>query len=134
VPRRRSEADLDLVRDWALRFAEEIDTTVDVAAFYERRLETNSLYLWDDGVPRTILAVSGITPNSIRISGVFTSPDCRRHGYASAAVASVSQRMLDAGHRFCVLFTETSDPSANRLYRSIGYKPIFDKVSIILSE
>jgi GNAT superfamily N-acetyltransferase len=129
-----TEADLDLVRDWALRFAEEIDTTVDVAAFYERRLETNSLYLWDDGVPRTILAVSGITPNSIRISGVFTSPDCRRHGYASAAVASVSQRMLDAGHRFCVLFTETSDPSANRLYRSIGYKPIFDKVSIILSE
>jgi ribosomal protein S18 acetylase RimI-like enzyme len=127
-------ADLDLVRDWAPRFAEEIDTTVDVAAFYERRLETSSLYLWEDGVPRTVLAVSGITPNSIRISGVFTSPDCRRNGYASAAVANVSQRMLDAGHRFCVLFTETSDPSANRLYRSIGYKPIFDKVSIVLSE
>ena len=129
-----SKTDLDLVRDWALRFAREIDTSVDVAAFYERRIESDSLYLWVDGVPRSVLAVSGITPNSIRISGVFTSPECRRNGYASAAVASVSRLMLEAGHRFCVLFTETSDPSANRLYRSIGYKPIFDKVSIILSE
>jgi ribosomal protein S18 acetylase RimI-like enzyme len=129
-----SKVDLDLVRDWAPRFAEEIDTAVDVAAFYERRLETDSLYLWDDRVPRTVVAVSGITPNSIRISGVYTVPECRRRGYASAAVAGVSKLMLDAGHRFCVLFTETSDPSANRLYRSIGYKPIFDKVSIILSE
>lgn len=127
-------ADLELMRDWALRFAREIDTTVDVVAFYERRLETDSLYLWDDGGPRSVVAVSGITPNSIRISGVFTDPKFRRRGYASAAVASVSQCMLDTGHRFCILFTETSDPSANRLYRSIGYKPIFDKVSIVLSE
>ncbi|MEQ9563232.1 MAG: GNAT family N-acetyltransferase, partial [Woeseiaceae bacterium] len=123
-----SKADLALIRDWGPRFAKEIDTSVDVVAFYERRLESESLYLWNDGVPRTVAAVSGITPNSIRISGVYTAPEYRRHGYASAAVASVSQLMLDAGHRFCVLFTETSDPSANRLYRSIGYKPIFDKV------
>ena len=126
--------DLELVRDWALLLAREIDTNVDVVAFYERRIESGSLYLWDDGGPRAIAAVSGITPNSIRISGVFTAPEFRRRGYASAAVAGVSQSMLDAGHRYCILFTETSDPSANRLYRSIGYKPIFDKVSVILSD
>jgi uncharacterized protein len=128
------DSDLDLARDWARRFAHEINTPVDVVAFYQRRLETDSLYLWEDKVPRAIVAVSGVTPNSIRLSGVFTSPDCRRKGYASAAVATVSRLMLDSGHRYCVLFTETSDPSANRLYRNIGYRPIFDKVSIVLAE
>jgi GNAT superfamily N-acetyltransferase len=128
------ESDFGLVREWAMNFAREIRTAVDVVAYFERRLESNSLYLWDNGEPRTIVAVSGVTPNSIRISGVFTAPDCRRKGYAAAAVAAVSQMMLDAGNRYCVLFTETSDPSANRLYRSIGYRPLFDKVSIVLSE
>ena len=73
-------ADLELVRDWALCLAREIDTNVDVVAFYERRIETESLFLWDDNGPRTIAAVSGITPNSIRISGVFTAPQYRRCG------------------------------------------------------
>jgi predicted GNAT family acetyltransferase len=127
-------SDLEMVRDWARRFAHEINTPVDVVGFFERRLETDSLYLWDDGGPRTIVAVSGVTPNSIRLSGVFTTPDSRHQGYASAAVAAVSQRMLDAGIQYCVLFTETSDPSANRLYRNIGYQPIFDKVSVDLAE
>ncbi|MDH4048234.1 MAG: GNAT family N-acetyltransferase [Gammaproteobacteria bacterium] len=129
-----SSSDLELVRKWARQFAREIGTSVDVVAFFERRIESDSLYIWDDGAPRSIVAVSGVTPNSIRISGVFTAPELRRKGYASATVASVSRLMLDAGHKFCLLFTEASDPSANRLYRNIGYRPIFDKFSIILSD
>lgn len=127
-------SDLDLVRAWAPNFARETDTSVDVVAFFERRVQTGSLYLWDDQGPCSLVAVSGVTPNSIRISGVYTTPDFRRNGYATVAVASVSQLMLDAGRQFCLLFADISDPIANRLYRKIGYRPIFDKVSICLSD
>lgn len=126
-------ADVDLVRSWAPRFANETNTLLDVADFYERRVRTDSLYLWLDEAPRTVVAVSAQTPNSIRISGVFTAPEFRRNGYASSAVASVSQLMLDAGHQFCVLFADGSDPSANRIYQEIGYGPIFNNVNISLS-
>lgn len=123
-------SDLDLVRSWAPHFARETGTSVDVITFYERRIRTGSLYLWHDEVPRSLVAVSGVTPNSIRLSAVYTDPDSRRNGYATAAVASVSQKMFDAGHQFCLLFADTSDPFANRLYSNIGYRPIFDKVNI----
>ena len=126
-------ADVDLVRSWAPRFANETNTMLDVADFYERRVRTDSLYLWFDEAPCTVVAVSAKTPNSIRISGVFTAPEFRRSGYASSAVASVSQLMLDAGHKFCVLFADGSDPSANRIYQEIGYGPIFNNVNISLS-
>ena len=133
VLRLADSSDLDLVRSWAPNFARDTGTSVDVAAFFERRLQTGSLYLWDDEGPCSLVAVSGVTANSIRISGVYTTPEFRRNGYATVAVASVSQLMLDAGRQFCLLFADISDPIANRLYRKIGYRPIFDKVSISLS-
>ena len=127
-------SDLDLVHAWAPNFARETGTSVDVVAFFERRVQTDSLYIWDDEGPCSLVAVSGVTPNSIRISGVYTTPDFRRNGYATVAVATVSQLMLDAGRQFCVLVADISDPIANRLYRKIGYRRIFDKVSICLSD
>jgi hypothetical protein len=127
------ESDLDLIHSWAPIFAAETDTLSDVAAFYERRVESRSLYLWQDGEPRSVVAVSAMTPNSIRISGVFTAQGCRRNGYATIAVASVSQLMLDAGHRFCALFANQSDPNANQIYQDIGYVQIFNNVNIHLS-
>lgn len=133
ILRLADKSDLDLVRAWAPNFAREIGTPVDVVAFFERRVQTGTLYIWEDEAPRSLVAVSGVTPNSIRITGVYTAPGYRRNGYATVAVATVSQLMLDAGHQFCLLFADISDPIANRLYRKIGYKRVFDKVSVCLS-
>lgn len=127
-------SDLDLVRAWAINFARETGTSVDVVAFFERRVHTRSLYLWEDEVPRSLVALSGVTPNSVRISGVYTASDYRHNGYATVAVATVSRLMLEAGRQFCLLFADISDPFANRLYRKVGYRQIFDTVSIRLSD
>jgi predicted GNAT family acetyltransferase len=127
-------SDIQLVRKWAQHFARETGTSVDVVAYFERRIQSGSLYIWESEERCSIVAVSGVTPNSVRISGVFTAPDFRRKGYATATVAAVSRLMLDAGRKYCLLFTEASDPFANRLYRNVGYKPMFDKVSICLSD
>jgi predicted GNAT family acetyltransferase len=127
-------ADLELVRNWAPRFANETNTLFNVVGFYERRVRTGSLYLWIDEEPRSMVAVSAKTPNSIRISGVYTNRDCRRNGYASTAVATVSQLMLDAGHMFCGLFADSADAFANNMYQDIGFEPVFNNVNIRLVE
>jgi uncharacterized protein len=127
-------SDLELVRAWAPRFASETNTLVDVVGFFERRVRTGSLYIWCDQAPCSLVAISAVTPSSVRISGVYTTPEYRLKGYASTAVASVSQLMLDAGHRYCVLFADGSDPHANSMYQVIGYEPIFNNVNICLAD
>jgi uncharacterized protein len=56
-------------------------------------------------------------------------PEHRRQGYASAAVAALSQRMLDAGRKYCMLFTDLTNPTSNSIYQAIGYRPVSDYAS-----
>jgi uncharacterized protein len=49
-----------------------------------------------------------------------------RRRYASALVAALSQHHLDAGKRFCFLFTDLANPTANHIYQAIGYEPVVD--------
>ena len=77
--------------------------------------------------PRAI-GWGGQTPNGVRIGPVYTPPELRRRGYASALTASVSARMLAAGRRFCFLYTDLENQTANRIYGDIGYEPVCDSV------
>jgi hypothetical protein len=122
--------DRRLVEEWAEAYARAVRTIVDVRAFFERRMKTRSLYLWDDGGPRSLVAVSGLTPSSARISAVYTPPESRGKGYAGAAVAEVSGVVLQAGRRMCVLFADRADPGPNAIYMRIGYRPVQDTVGI----
>jgi uncharacterized protein len=124
------EGDLQVVDEWAIEYAREMGTRVDVRAFFERKLRTGSLYLWVDGVPRSLVAVSGLIPTSGRISAVYTPPDDRRKGCATAAVAAASALMLNAGRRMCVLLADLKDPTANSIYQRIGYRPVCDVVEL----
>ncbi len=62
----------------------------------------------------------------MRIGPVYTPPEQRGHGYASALVAGVSQWLLDAGNQFCFLFTDLRNPTSNHIYQVIGYQPVGD--------
>jgi predicted GNAT family acetyltransferase len=84
------------------------------------------LWVWiDDGLV-AMAGASGRTPNGIRVGAVFTPPDKRRRGYASSLVAALSQAQLEAGQRFCFLYTDLANPTSNQIYRSIGYEPVCD--------
>lgn len=84
-------------------------------------------YLWDDGgEPVSLVAYGGPTPHGNRIGPVYTPPERRGRGYASACTAAVSQMLLDNGRRFCVLFTNLSNPTSNSIYQKIGYQPVCD--------
>jgi predicted GNAT family acetyltransferase len=82
-----------------------------------------SLYAWDvDGELVSLAGVTGPTPNGIRVGPVYTPPEHRGRGYASALVAQVSQAQLDNGRRFVFLFTDAANATANRIYQAIGYE------------
>ena len=67
-------------------------------------------------------------PTGIRIGPVYTPPELRGQGYASALTAHVSARQLAAGRRFCFLYTNLANPTSNKIYVDIGYERVCDSV------
>lgn len=113
----------DLIAEWGRAYGEEESAPVDVSDFFLRKRSDGDLYIWDQNGARTILTLSGGTDKSIRISAVYTPPEFRGRGYASAAVAELSQTELNKGREFVVLFVIDGSPSA-RLYQRLGYRLI----------
>lgn len=130
--RRATAEDRALVIDWLRAFVLEAmgaDEDVSAAASIADHWLGGAgrwLYLWDDGGPVSMCGASGETPNGIRIGAVYTPPELRGRGYASACVAAVSQAQLDRGRRFCFLYTDLANPTSNKIYRAIGYEPVCD--------
>jgi GNAT superfamily N-acetyltransferase len=125
-------ADRDLLVAWVDAFlveALERHTPQEASILVDRsfRAGTRTWYLLEvDGQPVSVAASGGPTPNGIRIGPVYTPPDLRRHGYASAVTAAASQAELDNGRRFIFLFTDLSNPTSNKIYQQIGYEPVID--------
>lgn len=124
--------DSDLIVEWLRGFNRD---TFEEAADEERvpnlasslfHSEDRRMYLWVDGEPVSMTLHTGPTPNGIRIAAVYTPPEKRRRGYASACVAAVSQKMLDSRRRFCFLYTDLANPTSNHIYQEIGYEPVCD--------
>jgi predicted GNAT family acetyltransferase len=87
--------------------------------------------LWEDGgEPVSLTGFGSPTPNGSRIGPVYTPPERRGHGYASALVGDVSQARLDAGYRFCFLYTDLANPTSNRIYVDLGYERVCDSVEL----
>lgn len=120
--------DLDLVVSWLHAFEGEAKvTTVNTSGFVENHINNKTLFVWEDeGEPRTTAVFAGRTPRGVRVGFVYTPPQLRGRGYASACVAAVSQRALDTGAAFCCLFTDLSNPTSNDIYQRIGYRPVAD--------
>ena len=119
--------DLTLVAQWLHAFGEEAHPVENPEAMARMRVERGEIALWvDDGVVRSMAASVGRTRNGARIGMVYTPPAARERGYASACVAALSQRVLDDGARFCMLYTDLANPVSNAIYQRIGYVPVAD--------
>lgn len=129
------EQDRAIVVPWIEAMGAEIGEPIsrsDADGIFERTVRDGTLFLWDDGGPASMTGARGRTPNSRRISLVYTPPERRRRGYASALVAAVSRRVFDAGMRWCVLYTDLANPTSNHIYSEIGYRPVCDAQEYVL--
>ncbi len=117
---------LDLVVEWAARFEAETGAaagTDDPRAELQRRVELGLAWLWEvDGVPVSMAMSSMAVSGAVRIGPVFTPAEHRRRGFAGALVARLSEASLAAADvDTCLLYTQLSNPTSNRVYRSVGY-------------
>ena len=86
--------------------------------------------LWENDGAVSLAGFGGPTPNGIRIGPVYTPPELRGHGYASALVADLSSSLLAGGRRFCFLYTDLANPTSNRIYERIGYVRVCESAEI----
>ncbi len=128
-------SDRALIREWLAGFQQEalqeeavpdrLEQSVEAFLFADPALR--GLTIWEvDGSPVSMAGYTGPTPHGIRVSYVYTPPELRRKGYASACVAALSQQLLDRGFDFCFLFTDLQNPTSNHIYQQIGYQPVVD--------
>ncbi|MEX2540297.1 MAG: GNAT family N-acetyltransferase [Trueperaceae bacterium] len=131
VVRRADESDRPILSTWMSGFLAEAlpGKPTDVSETVDRWLGSpqRQLYFWDvDGHPVSMAGVGSPTPRGVRVSAVYTPPEKRRQGFAGTLVAELSRRQLAAGREFCCLFTDLANPTSNRVYRQLGYRPVCD--------
>ncbi|HEV8194906.1 MAG TPA: GNAT family N-acetyltransferase [Ktedonobacterales bacterium] len=130
--RRAQESDRALLELWIDEFAhealvgEQLDPQQWVADLLTAPPDMRGLFVWVDGQPVTMVGHNGPTPHGMRIGPVYTPPDQRRNGYASACTAAVTQHLLDGGRQACFLFTNLANLTSNHIYQEIGYRPVTD--------
>jgi predicted GNAT family acetyltransferase len=127
--RQAGPEDRNLMIIWTRAFQEEIgESANDVELRVDRGLEAGRVWVWDKKGETTSMAVSREpTQGVVRISGVYTPPEKRGHGYAAACVHALSEHFRGSGHR-CILYTDLGNPASNSIYRRIGYRAIAEAI------
>ena len=126
TPRLATEADADVVTAWDHAFVTEVGIPQRHAGRLHHRIAEGLIWLWDDGGPVSLAGCAGMTPNGARIGPVYTPPELRGRGYASAVTAGATQALLDAGRTYCFLYTDLANPTSNKIYRALGYEHVTD--------
>jgi uncharacterized protein len=123
--RQAGREDRSLMILWTRGFQDEIgEPTTDTELRVDRGLAAGQLWVWDRKGETMSMAVSRETTQGVvRISGVYTPPEKRNHGYAAACVHALSERLRGSGHR-CILYTDLGNPTSNSIYRRIGYRAV----------
>jgi uncharacterized protein len=110
---------------WGRAFQHEIGESLDeIERHVDRGLKAGHLWVWDRSGEAVSMAISREPVQGVvRVSGVYTPPEKRKHGFAEACVHALSKKLRDAGLR-CILYTDLGNPTSNSIYRRIGYRAV----------
>ena len=127
--RRAEIGELDLLCEWTRGFT--LDTEIPYSEQVVRsnlasHIPSGQIYLWEDRGPKAMAQMKSSTPSANSLRVVYTPPEYRGMGYASALVAEISQQAINSGKKHCYLFTDVMNPISNRMYQQIGYDVVCD--------
>ena len=139
-----TDDDMDLATEWLAAFMGDADEQAgrprgssphDLPERAEtlRRVRAGELWFWVDGHGRRVHLTGVRTPSFgvARVGPVYTPPDERGRGWASNAVAEVSRWLQAEGLRVC-LFTDQANPTSNKIYAAVGYRPVVDMANLVI--
>lgn len=123
--------DAPLLNGWALGFIADVGEPRPARDdLLSDRAAAGEMWLWEvGGTPVSMAYAAPATGGASRVSWVYTPPEHRNHGYASALVAVLTRAVLESGDR-CMLYTDLANPTSNAIYHAVGYRRIADAVSL----
>jgi GNAT superfamily N-acetyltransferase len=116
---------------WFAAFAAEVEEPPrDHGATVDDRLSHAGLALWIvDGEAVSLAGTTRAVAGAARVAPVYTPPEHRGRGYAAGVTAAVTRAALASGVEEVLLYTDLANPTSNRLYARLGYRPVEDSVS-----
>jgi predicted GNAT family acetyltransferase len=124
------QQELALMARWCYEFSLEIFKTASKAEadqMAEQRIRDGDIFVWEDGGQPVSMAMKNRpTRRSMCVSYVYTPPEQRGKGYATACVDELSRQLLHSGWEFCTLFVDVNNLPAYRAYQKIGYRLVSD--------
>lgn len=130
--------DVDELSQWYVSFMLEAQlpalSLVEATRGVVKSVAAQTLFCWEfDGA---IVSFAGHAPTVStegiiigRVGPVYTPPEQRNHGFASAVTATVSQHLVRLGARV-MLFTDSTNPTSNRIYQNLGYRLIDEVLNV----
>jgi predicted GNAT family acetyltransferase len=131
--RQATTDDFDRAVEWSRAFNTDVmaDTEPDeTARIAGEKLQDGTIFFWVDEQPVSMAARARPTPRGETISLVYTPPENRGHGYATALVASLAQKILAEGKQFCSLYSDLANPTSNSIYMKVGFVPVANVIDI----
>jgi predicted GNAT family acetyltransferase len=123
--------DADLLRAWATEFMAETGLTTSDEDLVGPRIEAGRMFVWEvDGQAVAMAAVTDAHGGVSRVQLVFTPPQHRKQGFASACVAAITTGELANPGRLCMLYTDVENPTSNKIYQEVGYRRVGDTVQL----
>ncbi len=96
------------------------------------QVEDGRSWLWEEGgVIRFKAEASAWTPAAVQLQQVWTDPDARGRGYATAGLRDLIRLLLARVPRVC-LFVRAENGPAIRLYENVGMQHVLDYRSVLL--
>jgi predicted GNAT family acetyltransferase len=127
--------DAEIVAAWVEPFTLEthgaLPDDFDADTWAEAAVVESRTWLWEDpdGVAVSMAARRPPAAGVARIGPVYTPPECRARGYGSAVTARATRDILDQG-AVPVLYADRANPTSNRVYQRLGFRPVADRSSV----
>jgi hypothetical protein len=131
--------DIELFADWVFHFSIDANLPEKLRETREQAKDTAELYMknkmvwfWCDeqDQPVSVACKTRELVTAANVSRVYTPKKFRGKGYASACVAAVSQHLLDNGFDMVSLYTDAANPTSNKIYFEVGYRPVLSLKAI----
>ena len=124
APRVAAEADLPWLIDGKSRSSSRSGFPIRPSAFGPGCRSASRAATIGSGMiaaPAAFAGFNDAAPDFARIAPVYTFPEHRGRGYATALVAAISRELLARGKRRLFLTTDVANPTSNAIYARIGF-------------